>query len=47
VVQAGDNLAGICRKRYRTTDMMEALCEANGIEDPDAIFAGQRLVLPN
>jgi len=47
VVQAGDNLAGICRKIYRTTAMMEALCEANGIEDPDAIFAGQRLVLPN
>lgn len=47
IVQAGDNLAGICRKVYHTTAMMDALCEANDIENPDAIFAGQRLVLPN
>ena len=47
VVQAGDNLAGICRKIYHTTAMMSALCAANDIEDPDAIFAGQKLMLPN
>ncbi|MBR5128373.1 MAG: LysM peptidoglycan-binding domain-containing protein [Roseburia sp.] len=47
VVQSGDNLAGICRKIYHTTAMMNALCAANDIEDPDAIFAGQKLLLPN
>ena len=47
VVQSGDNLAGICRKIYHTTAMMNALCVANDIEDPDAIFAGQKLLLPN
>jgi len=47
VVQAGDSLAGICRKIYRTTAMMDELCEINDIDDPDAIFAGQRLTLPD
>lgn len=47
IVQAGDNLASICRKIYHTVAMMDALCDANDIEDPDAIFVGQRLVLPD
>lgn len=47
IVQAGDSLAGICRKIYNTTAMMDELCEVNEIEDPDAIYAGQHLVLPN
>lgn len=47
IVQAGDNLAGICRKIYHTAAMMDALCEVNDIEDPNAIFAGQRLMLPD
>jgi hypothetical protein len=47
IVQKGDNLAGICRKIYQTTAVMDKLCEINGIEDEDAIYAGQRLTLPN
>lgn len=47
VVQGGDSLAGICRKIYQTTAMMDELCEINDIDDPDAIFAGQRLELPD
>lgn len=47
VVQAGDSLANICRKIYHTTAMMDELCELNNIEDPDAIFVGQRLILPD
>lgn len=47
IVQSGDNLAGICRKIYHTTAMMDKLCEINDIDDPDAIFAGQRLTLPD
>lgn len=47
IVQAGDSLAGICRKIYHTTAMMDELCEINDIEDADAIYAGQRLELPD
>ena len=47
VVQQGDNLAAICRKIYQTTAMMDKVCEANGIDNPDAIYAGQYLTLPN
>lgn len=47
IVQKGDNLAGICRKIYQTTVMMDKLCEVNGIENPDSIYAGQYLTLPN
>lgn len=47
VVQKGDSLVGICKKIYQTTAMMDKLCEANGIEDENAIYAGQQLTLPN
>lgn len=47
IVQKGDSLVGICRKIYQTTAMMDKLCEVNGIENQDAIFAGQYLTLPN
>ena len=46
-VQKGDSLVGICRKIYQTTAMMDKVCEANGIDDPDALYAGQYLTLPN
>lgn len=47
IVQKGDSLMSICKKIYRTTAMMEKLCEVNGIENQDAIYAGQYLTLPN
>lgn len=47
VVQKGDNLAGICMKLYQTKAMMDKVCEANGIDNPDEIYAGQCLTLPN
>lgn len=47
IVQKGDSLAGICRKIYQTTVMMDKLCEINGIDNPDSIYAGQYLTLPN
>ena len=46
-VQKGDSLVGICRKVYNTTAMMDKLCETNGIDNPDAIYEGQYLTLPN
>lgn len=47
VVQKGDSLVGICKKIYQTTAMMDKLCEVNGIENQDEIYAGQKLMLPN
>lgn len=47
IVQKGDSLASICRKIYQTTAMMDKICEINGIDDPDSIYAGQYLTLPN
>ncbi len=43
VVQPGDTLWAIAR-RFNTT--VQALVEANGIEDPDLIVVGQRLAIP-
>jgi spore germination protein len=42
-VQPGDTLSEIAQ-RFGTT--VDALVEANGIENPDLIFAGQRLRIP-
>ncbi len=47
IVQQGDSLVGICKKVYQTTAMMDKLCEVNEIEDANAIYAGQKLILPN
>ena len=44
VVQWGENLAWIAL-RYGTT--VAALCQANGLPDPNMIYIGQRLVVPN
>jgi LysM repeat protein len=43
-VRAGDSLAAIARA-YGVT--VEAIVEANGIQDPNAIQVGQRLVVPD
>lgn len=47
IVQKGDSLAAICREIYQTTAMMDEVCKANNIEDPNDIYAGQYLTLPN
>ena len=47
VVQKGDSLVGICRRIYQTSAMKDKLCEVNGIEDENTIYAGQKLILPN
>lgn len=43
VVQPGDNLSEIAQ---RFSVSLEALMEANGIENPDAISEGQTLIIP-
>jgi nucleoid-associated protein YgaU len=45
-VQKGDTLLGICRLQYGTADRLEEVEQLNGITDPDAIYVGQQLLLP-
>ena len=45
-VQPGDKLELICMKIYRTTAIMDKLCEINQIKDTDKIYPGQKLMLP-
>lgn len=46
IVQKGENLAAISRKIYGDTSRMAEICEKNGIENSDHIYAGQKLILP-
>lgn len=46
VVQKGDQLSDISKKVYGTEDMVDAICQANGIKDVNRIQAGDKLTLP-
>jgi nucleoid-associated protein YgaU len=45
-VQKGDTLLGICRLHYGSTDRLEEIEQINNLTDPDAIYVGQQLLLP-
>ena len=45
-VKPGDTLNTICLRIYKSKDMADAIKKANGIEDGDKIYAGQKLLLP-
>lgn len=45
-VKPGDTLGSICISVYHDQRMMAKVCEANGIENGDKIYVGQRLLLP-
>lgn len=45
-VKPGDTLGSICISVYHDQSMMPKVCEANGIENGDKIYVGQKLVLP-
>lgn len=45
-VLAGDTLESICLKLYNSKDIMNTLCQLNGIENGNKIKAGQKLLLP-
>lgn len=45
-VRAGDTLLNICRQRYGNDDMVAKVCELNGLEDGDIIYAGEMILLP-
>ncbi len=46
VVEKGDMLLTICRRRYGSTERVKEICELNGITDPDDIKVGQIILLP-
>ncbi len=46
VVQRGDTLGQICIAVYGDYSRMAEICKLNGLEDPDSILYGQKLLLP-
>lgn len=46
IVQKGDTLITISIRYYGNKEQVNAICEANGIEHPDDIKIGQKLILP-
>ena len=45
-VKPGESLSSICQERYADRTLCRELAEFNGLADPDALQAGQRLRLP-
>lgn len=45
-VKQGDSLASISMEIYNNEDMVEEICRINQITDPEAIYVGQKLLLP-
>lgn len=46
VVQRGDTLRSICMNTYGDYTRMQEICELNGLDNPDSILSGQKLLLP-
>ena len=46
IVQEGDTLVGICKKKYGTPLKMQEICTVNNIRNADYIAPGQKLYLP-
>lgn len=46
VVKAGDTLADICKLYYGSADRLDEICALNGIDDPNKILLGQKILLP-
>lgn len=46
IVKPGDSLEKICFKIYGSYEKLEEICQINGIENQNAIFAGQKITLP-
>jgi nucleoid-associated protein YgaU len=45
-IQSGDNLSKISKKFYGSPNHYQKIAEANGIDDPNKIQAGQQINLP-
>lgn len=42
----GDTLVSISMRQYQTASKVKEICEHNGIEEPDNISIGQKIILP-
>lgn len=47
VVEKGDTLAEIAKRKLGSEDEWEKIAHANGIDDPKALRVGQRLSIPS
>jgi len=47
VIKEGDNLSTICRKHYGKASLSTKLAKYNGIKNPNRIYAGHTLKLPD
>jgi nucleoid-associated protein YgaU len=45
-VQPGDNLSKISKQFYGDANKYKKIVDANKLEDPDKIKAGQQLIIP-
>jgi len=45
-VQPGDNLSKISKQFYGDANKYKKIADANKLEDPDKIKAGQQLIIP-
>lgn len=45
-IEPGDTLAQICRNIYGSDEMVDEICELNGIENGDYIQVGETILLP-
>ncbi len=46
VIQPGDTLTGISTRQYGNDSYVKAICDLNGIVNPDNIQIGQKILLP-
>ena len=45
-VAEGETLYGICLKKYHDLNMLDEICELNGLDDQNKITTGQKLIMP-
>jgi nucleoid-associated protein YgaU len=45
-IRRGDTLNQICKEYYGNKDMVQTVCEWNGLDDGDKIYVGQTIELP-
>ncbi|MBS6194571.1 MAG: LysM peptidoglycan-binding domain-containing protein [Clostridiales bacterium] len=47
IIQRGDTMTSICKKRYGTAARIEEICRLNGMSPDDIIYAGEKILLPD
>lgn len=47
IVKKGDNLAAICRAKYGNTDRIHEVIDVNHLDNPNHLYPGQKIILPD